>query len=188
MNKWASSPRLLRAGCLLAARAGARGESAGQPAEPPAPAAAPAADQTPIFRADINFVRRCPSSTTARQSCQRFCGRRLRVTEMGSRSLPTFKLINVSEDTGVVTDPPREVRKRHRRNRWRRRATMCAGSRFSGRLHWVRSRTACAARGAPRDSSRTSSCGRIWRHHVPLWSIDDVLLSRNRKQVASALR
>ena len=83
------------------------------PAQQPAPApAAPADQQTPIFRADINFVR-VDVIVTDRQGnpVHDLKQEDFEVTEDGKpQAIQTFKLINVTEDTGVGTDPPREVR------------------------------------------------------------------------------
>src|SRR5687767_6967636 len=84
-----------------------------EPAQQPAPApAAPADQQTPVFRSDINFVR-VDVIVNDRQGNLVHDLRQedFEVTEDGKpQSIQTFKLINVSDDAGVGTDPPREIR------------------------------------------------------------------------------
>src|SRR5919106_1475977 len=83
-----------------------------QPPSAPAPAAPASPEQTPIFRADINFVR-VDVIVTDRQGnpVHDLKQEDFEVTEDGKpQSIQTFKLVNVSEDTGVGNDPPREIR------------------------------------------------------------------------------
>ena len=83
---------------------------AGRPTAPPPPPAQ--AEQTPTFRADINFVR-VDVIVTDKQGNPVADLRQedFEVTEDGKpQTIQTFKLVNVSENAGVGSDPPREVR------------------------------------------------------------------------------
>lgn len=162
-----------------------------KPAPPPAPApAAPAADQTPIFRADINFVR-VDVIVNDRQGNPVHDLRQedFEVTEDGKpQSIQTFKLINVSEDTGVGTDPPREVRNVIEEQMEAARDDVRVFAIFLDDYH-VRLENSMRARDVlARFVENQFNAKDLAGIMYPLWSINDVLLSRNRKQVASALR
>ena len=76
------------------------------------PAPPTQAEQTPTFRADINFVR-VDVIVTDKQGNPVHDLRQedFEVTEDGKpQAIQTFKLVNVSENAGVGSDPPREVR------------------------------------------------------------------------------
>jgi VWFA-related protein len=189
-----SKGRLRLAYCVLAAALaaplalGVNAQDA--PAQQPAPPAAPAADQTPIFRADINFVRvdvivndrqGNPVSDLRQEDFE--------VTEDGKpQSIQTFKLINVSEDTGVGADPPREVRNVIDEQMEAARDDVRLFAIFLDDYH-VRLENSMRAREVlARFVENQFNPKDLAGIMYPLWSIDDVLLSRNRKQVASALR
>jgi VWFA-related protein len=186
--------RLRLACCVLAAALaaplalGVNAQDA--PAQQPAPPPAPPADQTPIFRADINFVR-VDVIVNDRQGNPVHDLRQedFEVSEDGKpQSIQTFKLINVSEDTGVGTDPPREVRNVIEEQTEAARDDVRLFAIFLDDYH-VRLENSMRAREVlarfvenqfqPKDLAGIM---------YPLWSINDVLLSRNRKQVATALR
>ena len=88
-----------------------RAQNAPAPQTPP-PAPPEQAEQTPTFRADINFVR-VDVIVTDKQGNPVHDLRQedFEVTEDGKpQSIQTFKLVNVTENAGVGSDPPREVR------------------------------------------------------------------------------
>jgi VWFA-related protein len=162
------------------------------PAQQPAPApAAPApADQTPIFRSDINFVR-VDVIVTDRQGnpVHDLKQEDFEVTEDGNpQSIQTFKLINVSEDVGVGTDPPREVRNAIEEQMEAARDDVRLFAIFLDDYH-VRLENSMRARETiaqfvenqlqPKDMASIM---------YPLWSIHDVMHTRNRKQLAGAIR
>ena len=158
-------------------------------AQQPAPAPpAPADQQTPVFRSDINFVRvDVIVDRQAGQPCPRSEAGRLR--SHGRRkpqAIQTFKLINVSEDTGVGSDPPREDAQPDRGadgSGAGRRAAVCD---FSGRL----------PRAAREQHARAGAIARFIENSLqpkdmvgimyPLWSISDVILTREPQGVAGA--
>lgn len=191
----------LRCGVVAAAIAVpmALAVSAQDPAAPaPAPAppaqapAQPSAEQTPppIFRTDINFVR-VDVIVTDRQGnpVHDLKQEDFEVSEDGKpQSIQTFKLINVSEDTGVGSDPPREVRNAIEEQTEAARDDVRSFAIFLDDYH-VRLENSMRAREViarfvenqlqPKDLAGIM---------YPLWSINDVLLSRNRRQVAGAIR
>jgi VWFA-related protein len=157
------------------------------PAQQPAP---PPADQAPIFRTDINFVR-VDVIVTDRQGnpVHDLVQEDFEVTEDGKpQAIQTFKLINVSDDTGVGADPPREVRNVIEEQMEAARDDVRLFAIFLDDYH-VRLENSMRAREPiarfvegqlnPKDMAGVM---------YPLWSINDVLLSRNRKQLASAVR
>jgi VWFA-related protein len=162
-----------------------------KPAQPPAPPpAAPAADQTPIFRADINFVR-VDVIVNDRQGnpVHDLKQEDFEVTEDGKpQSIQTFKLINVSDDTGVGSDPPREVRNVIDEQMEAARDDVRLFAIFLDDYH-VRLENSMRAREVlARFVENQFNAKDLAGIMYPLWSINDVLLSRNRKQVASAMR
>jgi VWFA-related protein len=160
------------------------------PAQQPAPPAAPPADQTPVFRTDINFVR-VDVIVNDRQGnpVNDLRQEDFEVTEDGKpQSVQTFKLINVSEDTGVGTDPPREVRNVIEEQMEAARDDVRLFAIFLDDYH-VRLENSMRAREVlARFVENQFQAKDLAGIMYPLWSINDVLLSRNRKQVASALR
>jgi VWFA-related protein len=160
------------------------------PAQQPAPAPAAPADQTPIFRTDINFVR-VDVIVTDRQGNPVHDLRQedFEVTEDGKpQSIQTFKLINVSEDAGIGNDPPREVRNTIEEQTEAARDDVRLFAIFLDDYHVrlensMRSREPIA-RFVENQLNAKDLAGVMY----PLWSINDVLLTRNRKQLASAIR
>ena len=196
-----SKGRLRLAYCVLAAAlaaplalgVNAQDAPAQQPAPAPAapqPAQPDQTAQTPIFRADINFVR-VDVIVTDREGnpVADLKQEDFEVTEDGKpQSIQTFKLINVSEDTGLGADPPREVRNAIDEQIEAARDDVRVFAIFLDDYH-VRLENSMRAREAiarfvenqiqPKDLAGIM---------YPLWSINDVLMNRNRRQVAGAIR
>ena len=158
--------------------------------EPPAAAEPPAQPDTPIFRTDINFVR-VDVIVSDRQGnpVHDLKQSDFEVTEDGKpQAIQTFKLINVTDNAGVGTDPPREVRNPIEEQMEAARDDVRLFAIFLDDYH-VRLENSMRAREPiaafienqlqPRDMVSIM---------YPLWSINDVLHTRNRKQVASAIR
>ena len=161
-----------------------------QPAPPPAAPAPAPADQTPVFRSDINFVR-VDVIVTDRQGnpVHDLKQEDFEVTEDGKpQTIETFKLINVSEDTGIGSDPPREIRNAIEEQMEAARDDVRVFAIFLDDYH-VRLENSMRAREPiarfveeqlqPKDMASIM---------YPLWSINDVMHTRNRKQLASAIR
>ena len=157
------------------------------PAQEPPPAQP---DQPPIFRTDINFVR-VDVIVTDRQGnpVANLKQEDFEVTEDGKpQAIETFKLINIREDIGVGTDPPREVRNPIEEIVEASRDDVRVFAIFLDDYH-VRLENSMRAREPiarfvedqlqPRDMAAIM---------YPLWSINDVMLSRNRKSLAAAIR
>jgi VWFA-related protein len=160
------------------------------PAQPPASPPPAQADQTPIFRTDLNFVR-VDVIVSDRQGnpVHDLKQEDFEVAEDGKpQAIQTFKLINVSEDTGIGTDPPREVRNAIEEQMEAARDDVRLFAIFLDDYH-VRLENSMRAREAiarfvenqllPKDMAGIM---------YPLWSINDVMLTRNRKQLAGAIR
>ena len=162
------------------------------PAQQPAPPPSAPADQAapPVFRSDINFVR-VDVIVQDRQGnpVHDLKQEDFEVTEDGKpQSIQTFKLINVTEDTGVGSDPPREVRNAIDEQVEAARDDVRLFAIFLDDYH-VRLENSMRAREVlaqfvenrfqPKDLAGIM---------YPLWSINDVILSRNRRQVAGAIR
>jgi VWFA-related protein len=162
-------------------------ESAQQPGQAPP---APADQQTPVFRSDINFVR-VDVIVTDRQGnpVHDLKQEDFEVTEDGKpQAIQTFKLINVSEDTGVGTDPPREVRNSIDEQTEAARDDVRLFAIFLDDYH-VRLENSMRAREIlARFVENQFNPKDLVSIMYPLWSINDVLLSRNRRAVATALR
>jgi len=160
------------------------------PAQQPAPPPAAPADQAPIFRTDINFVR-VDVIVNDRQGnpVHDLKQEDFEVTEDGKpQSIQTFKLINVSEDAGVGTDPPREVRNVIEEQMEAARDDVRLFAIFLDDYH-VRLENSMRAREVlARFVENQFQAKDLAGIMYPLWSINDVLLSRNRKQVAGAIR
>ena len=189
--------RCLAYGVLAAALAaplalGVRAQDAPpqQPAPAPAPAAPASPEQTPIFRADINFVR-VDVIVTDRQGnpVHDLKQEDFEVTEDGKpQSIQTFKLINVTEDTGLGADPPREVRNQIEEQMEAARDDVRVFSIFLDDYH-VRLENSMRAREAiARFVENQIQPKDLVSIMYPLWSINDVLHTRNRRQVAGAIR
>ena len=196
-----SKGRLRLAYCVLAAAfaaplaLGVKAQDAAaqkpEPAQQPAPApAAPADQQTPVFRSDINFVR-VDVIVTDRQGnpVHDLKQEDFEVTEDGKpQAIQTFKLINVSEDTGVGTDPPREVRNSIDEQTEAARDDVRLFAIFLDDYH-VRLENSMRAREIlARFVENQFNPKDLVSIMYPLWSINDVLLSRNRRAVATAMR
>jgi VWFA-related protein len=194
-----SKGRLRLACCVLAAALAAPlalGVSAqdapAQPAQQPAPTPAPAApaDQTPVFRSDINFVR-VDVIVTDRQGNPVHDLRQedFEVTEDGKpQAIQTFKLINVSEDVGIGNDPPREIRNPIEEQTEAARDDVRLFAIFLDDYH-VRLENSMRAREIlARFVESQFNPKDLVSIMYPLWSINDVMLSRNRRAVATAMR
>ncbi len=161
------------------------------PAQQPAPAPAAPADQpTPVFRSDINFVR-VDVIVTDRQGnpVHDLKQEDFEVTEDGKpQAIQTFKLINVSDDTGVGTDPPREVRNPIDEQTEAARDDVRLVAIFLDDYH-VRLENSMRAREIlARFVENQFNPKDLISIMYPLWSINDVSLSRNRRAVATAMR
>ena len=162
------------------------------PAAPPAPAPAPPAqaEQTPTFRADINFVR-VDVIVSDKQGNQVHDLKQedFEVMEDGKpQAIQTFKLVNVSENAGVGSDPPREVRNVIEEQSEAARDDVRLFAIFLDDYHVrlensMRSREPIA-RFIENQLAPADMAGIMY----PLWSINDVMLTRNRKSLASAVR
>ena len=162
-----------------------------QPAPPPSAPAAPAEQApTPIFRTDLNFVR-VDVIVTDRQGNPVHDLKQddFEVTEDGKpQSIQTFKLINVSEDTGVGSDPPREIRNAIEEQVEAARDDVRVFSIFLDDYH-VRLENSMRAREAiARFVENQIQPKDLVGIMYPLWPINDVMHTRNRRQVASAIR
>ncbi len=160
------------------------------PAQEP-PAAPPAQpEQTPIFRTDINFVR-VDVIVNDRQGnpVHNLAQEDFEVTEDGKpQAIQTFKLINVTDNSGIGSDPPREVRNVIEEQMEAARDDARLYAIFLDDYH-VRLENSMRAREAiaqfvENQLNPADMAGIMY----PLWSISDVLLSRNRKEVGSAIR
>jgi VWFA-related protein len=193
--RWAAVA-ILTAPMVLAAR----GQEPA-PQQPPAPAQpqAPAQEQapppgpdtqTPIFRSDINFVR-VDVIVSDRQGnpVGDLKQEDFEVTEDGKpQSIQTFKLVNVREDAGVGSSPPREIRNPIDEQVEAARDDVRLFAFFLDDYH-VRLENSMRAREViaqfvENQLQPADMAGIMY----PLWSIHDVLLTRNRRQLASAIR
>ncbi|MEO5739795.1 MAG: VWA domain-containing protein [Vicinamibacterales bacterium] len=160
------------------------------PAQQPAPPPAAPADQTPVFRSDINFVR-VDVIVNDRQGnpVNDLKAEDFEVTEDGKpQSIQTFKLINVSDDTGVGTDPPREVRNPIEEQTEAARDDVRLFAIFLDDYHVRLENSMRAREPIARFVENQMNAKDLAGIMYPLWSINDVLLSRNRKMLASAIR
>jgi VWFA-related protein len=111
------------------------------------------------------------------------------VTEDGKpQTIQTFKLINVSENAGVGSDPPREVRNAIEEQTEAARDDVRLFAIFLDDYH-VRLENSMRAREVlaqfvENQLQPADMAGIMY----PLWSISDVMLSRNRRNVAAAIR
>jgi VWFA-related protein len=185
--------RLLRVALasILAAPLVLAGQAQDTPAaqQPPQTPAAPA-EQVPIFRSDINFVR-VDVIVSDRQGNPVGDLRQedFEVTEDGKpQAIQTFKLVNINESAGVGSDPPREVRNAIEEQVEAARDDVRLFAFFLDDYH-VRLENSMRAREAiaqfVENQLRPADMAGIM---YPLWSIHDVMLTRNRKELASAIR
>ena len=190
MSKWRLRLAYSVLAAVLAAPLALGLKAQDAPAQQPSPPPAAPADQTPVFRSDINFVR-VDVIVNDRQGNPVHDLRQedFEVTEDGKpQSIQTFKLINVSDDTGVGTDPPREIRNPIEEQMEAARDDVRLFAIFLDDYHVrlensMRSREPIA-RFVEGQLNAKDMAGIMY----PLWSINDVLLTRNRKQLAGALR
>jgi VWFA-related protein len=161
-----------------------------QPAAPP-PVAAPADQaQAPIFRSDINFVR-VDVIVNDRQGnlVHDLKQEDFEVTEDGKpQAIQTFKLINVSDDAGVGNDPPREVRNIIEEQTEAARDDVRLFAIFLDDYHVRLENSMRAREHIARFVEGQLNAKDLAGIMYPLWSINDVLLARNRRQLAGAIR
>ncbi|MSO55489.1 MAG: VWA domain-containing protein [Acidobacteria bacterium] len=176
---------VLAAPLALAVRA--QNAPAGQAPTPAPPAPAPA---TPTFRTDINFVR-VDVIVTDKQGKPVHDLRQedFEVTEDGKpQAIQTFKLVNVSGTAVAGSEPPREIRDVGDEQTEAAREDVRLFAIFLDDYHVrlensMRSREPIA-RFVENQLQGADMAGIMY----PLWSISDVLLTRNRASVASAIR
>jgi VWFA-related protein len=157
---------------------------------PPAPDAAPAqTPPTPTFRADINFVRvdvivsdkqGNPVSDLRQEDFE--------VTEDGKpQTIQTFKLVNVTDKAAVV-EPQRQIRNIIEEQTEAARDDVRLYAVFLDDYH-VRLENSMRAREpiAQFIESQLQPADMAGIMY-PLWSINDVMLTRDRKSVAGAIR
>lgn len=185
---------VLAAPLALAVRAQNAPPAADAPPPPPAqtpPAQVPPAPaEQPTFRADINFVR-VDVIVSDRQGNPVHDLRQedFEITEDGKpQTIQTFKLVNVTENAGVGSDPPREVRNLIEEQTEASRDDVRLFAVFLDDYH-VRLENSMRAREpiAQFIENRLQPADMAGIMY-PLWSIGDVMLTRNRKDVANAIR
>ncbi len=160
------------------------------PAQNPSAQAPAQADQTPTFRADINFVR-VDVIVTDRQGNPVHDLRQedFEVTEDGKpQTIQTFKLVNVTENAGVGSDPPREVRNVIEEQAEASRDDVRLFAVFLDDYHVRLENSMRAREPIARFIENQLQPADMAGIMYPLWSIGDVILTRNRKDVASAIR
>jgi len=156
----------------------------------PAPDPPAQAEQTPTFRTDINFVR-VDVIVNDKQGnpVQDLRQEDFEVTEDGKpQTIQTFKLINVTENAGVGSDPPREIRNLIEEQSEAARDDVRLYAVFLDDYH-VRLENSMRVRELIAKFLETrlqpaDMAGVMY----PLWSISDVMLTRNRRDIAAALR
>ncbi|HKY23044.1 MAG TPA: VWA domain-containing protein [Vicinamibacterales bacterium] len=160
------------------------------PGQPPAPPPPAQAEQTPTFRADINFVRvDVIVSDKQGNPVHDLRQEDFEITEDGKpQAIQTFKLVNISENAGVGQDPPREVRNVIEEQSEAARDDVRLFAIFLDDYHVrlensMRSREPIA-RFIENMLQPADMAGIMY----PLWSINDVMLTRNRKSLAAAVR
>jgi VWFA-related protein len=165
-----------------------------QPAAPPPapPSAGAPADQAPVpvFRSDINFVR-VDVIVNDRQGnlVHDLKQEDFEVTEDGKpQSIQTFKLINVSEDAGVGTDPPREIRNAIEEQAEAGRDDVRLFAIFLDDYHVRLENSMRAREHIARFVEGQLNAKDMASVMYPLWSINDVLHTRNRQSLAAAIR
>ncbi len=161
-----------------------------QPAQPAAPPPTAATDPTPVFRSDINFVR-VDVIVNDRQGnlVQDLKQEDFEVTEDGKPQLiQTFKLINVSEDAGVGTDPPRDIRNAVEEQTEAARDDVRLFAIFLDDYHVRLENSMRAREHIARFVENQLNAKDMAGVMYPLWSINDVMLARNRMSLAAAIR
>jgi VWFA-related protein len=164
----------------------AQAQPAGQ-AQPPAPAQP---EQTPTFRADINFVRvDVIVSDKQGNPVADLRQEDFEVTEDGKpQTIQTFKLINVTDKSGVGLDPPREVRTPIEEQTEAARDDVRLFAIFLDDYHVRLENSMRAREPIARFIENQLQPADMAGIMYPLWSINDVMLTRNRKTIASAVR
>jgi VWFA-related protein len=156
----------------------------------PPPAAPEQGDQTPIFRTDINFVR-VDVIVTDRQGnpVNDLRAEDFEVTEDGTpQAVQTFKLINVTDKVGVGSEPPREVRTPIEEQSEAARDDVRLYAIFLDDYHVRLENSMRSREPIARFIENLLQPADMVGIMYPLWSINDVMLSRNRKSVAAAIR
>ena len=157
-----------------------------------APAAPPAPAQTeqPTFRADINFVRVDVIVSDKQGNLVHDLKQEdFEVSEDGKpQAIQTFKLINVSEDAGVGSDPPREVRNVIEEQTEAARDDVRLFAIFLDDYHVRLENSMRAREPIARFIENQLQPADMAGVMYPLWSINDVMMTRNRKSLAAAVR
>jgi VWFA-related protein len=190
--------RVVLAGAIAAPMAlGLRAQDAPAPAQPPAGQPVgptgpqqPDPGQTAIFRTDINVVR-VDVIVTDRQGnpVNNLTQDDFEVTEDGKpQAVQTFKLINVTENIEKNNEQPRQVRNAIDEQTEAARDDVRLFAFFLDDYH-VRLENSMRAREiiAQFVENRLLPLD-IAGIMYPLWSINDVLLNRNRKELSTAIR
>jgi VWFA-related protein len=168
-------------------------EAQDKPAQPAAPAAAtpPAPpEQTAVFRSDINFVR-VDVIVNDRQGnlVHDLKQEDFEVTEDGKpQTIQTFKLINVSDDSGVGSDPVREIRNPMEEMTEAARDDVRLFAFFLDDYHVRLENSMRAREHLARFVEGQLNAKDMTSVMYPLFSINDVLHTRNRQSLAAALR
>ena len=181
--------------CTLAAVLASAMALAGQaqnapPEQTPAPPPPAQPDQTPTFRADINFVRVDVIVTDKRGNPVHDLRQEdFEITEDGKpQTIQTFKLVNVSENAGVGSDPPREVRNLIEEQAEAARDDVRLFAIFLDDYHVRLENSMRAREPIARFVENQLQAADMAGIMYPLWSISDVMLRRNRKDLAAAVR
>jgi VWFA-related protein len=156
---------------------------------PPGPPAAAQPEQ-PTFRADINFVRVDVIVTDKRGNPVHDLRQEdFEITEDGKpQAIQTFKLVNVSENAGVGSDPPREVRNAIEEQSEASRDDVRLFAVFLDDYHVRLENSMRAREPIARFIENQLQPADMAGIMYPLWSISDVMMSRNRKSIAAAIR
>ena len=159
-------------------------------AQPPAPPSPAQPEPTPTFRADINFVRvDVIVSDKQGNPVHDLRQEDFEVTEDGKpQAIQTFKLINVTENAGVGSDPPRDVRNVIEEQTEASRDDVRLFAIFLDDYHVRLENSMRAREPIARFIENQLQPADMAGVMYPLWSISDVLLSRNRKSIAAAIR
>ena len=150
----------------------------------------PSTEPLPTFRADINFVRvDVIVSDKQGNPVNDLRAEDFEVTEDGKpQKVQTFKLINVTENAGVGSDPPRQIRSVIDEQTEAARDDVRLFAVFLDDYHVrldnsMRTREVLA-QFVENQLGPADMAGIMY----PLWSINDVLLSRDRRSMAAAIR
>ena len=162
----------------------AQDKPAQQPAQAPTGPTGPE-QPTPIFRTDINFVR-VDVIVTDRQGnpVHDLKQEDFEVTEDGKpQAIQTFKLINVTENKDVVSEAPKQIRNAidEQMEAAREDARLFAIFLDDYHVRLENSMREVIAQFVENQLQPADMAGVMY----PLWSITDVLLGRNRKELAT---